>query len=141
MTGIHPYNPLEVYSRLPPPEIKVTPAFSNFEEYLQACHLLTGVPECQAVQSILKQLCKQVQTAEARITVLESKTQELEDELHKQRGGKHDRRVLTKARLATAEYLTACRQARDQEKENTGEPCYTEAPHRLFLHTAILPSL
>ena len=61
---------------------------------------------------------KRVQIAEARIRVLESKTEELEDELHKQRGGKHDRRVLTKARLATAKYLTARWQARDEEKEN-----------------------
>jgi len=91
VTGIHPYNPLEVYSRPPPPEIKITLAPSNFDkEYRQACYLLSGIPECQAIQSALEKLYKQVQTAETRITVLESKTQQLEDELHKQSGGKHE---------------------------------------------------
>ena len=72
-------------------------------------------PEMPAIQPTLEELYKRVQTAEAHIT---SKTQQLEDELHKQRGGKHDRRVLTKARLATAECLTTCRQVRGAEKEN-----------------------
>ncbi|RPB20372.1 hypothetical protein L211DRAFT_870706 [Terfezia boudieri ATCC MYA-4762] len=67
---------------------------------------------------VSQEIEKREQRLQEALKAYRSGLPELEDELHKQRGGKHDRRVLTKARLATAEYLTARKEARDQEKEN-----------------------
>jgi len=81
VTGIiHPYNPLEVYSRLTPHQkskpLLLLPIL--MKEYQQAWYLLTGIPECQAIHPIDFR-----EASTSSRSTHHQKHSKLEDELHK----------------------------------------------------------
>ncbi|KAF8439573.1 hypothetical protein BGX38DRAFT_1134485, partial [Terfezia claveryi] len=51
----------------------------------------------------------------AQVALHQHHTEQLQSELNKQRGGKHDRRILSKARVVTEEYLMQRKVERDNE--------------------------
>ena len=122
ISGIWPYDPTQVYDHiiLPPPQPAAPAAtalqrdFQSIKSTLMALNApSTSLQALSQIQSASEQLT-------AQVALHQHHTEQLQRELNQQRGGKHDRRVLSKARVVDSEFIKQRKAERDQEAAAVG---------------------